>query len=75
MNDVKDFIEEKILPELEMIELFLKAYTIKNKILFKEEQENIVITPISNIPQTIYKKHYLFIQNTFLFYIILEKFL
>lgn len=76
INEISDFLEEKIFPELEIIKLFLLAHSIKNEVIFGNLDKETKITPtkVVNLSESIYRKHYLFIQNTFLLFQIVQNF-
>ncbi|MGL5752175.1 MAG: hypothetical protein ACRCXT_16700 [Paraclostridium sp.] len=76
INEISDFLEEKIFPELEIIKLFLLAHSIKNEVIFGklDKETKIIPTKVANLSESIYRKHYLFIQNTFLLFQIVQNF-
>ena len=68
---ISNFIKNKILPELELVEAFFQAEKIKDEILCGHSLKQIHFTyDIRQIIGTPYEKHYCFIRNAFLFYII-----
>jgi hypothetical protein len=71
---VVESIRNFILPELEVVRAFLLAESLKNIIIAEEDVTKFKPESISLLPNTIYHKHYLFVQNTFLFYTIITKF-
>jgi hypothetical protein len=71
---IDDVIEEKIIPELELIDAFMEAEAIKNVIIAKRELQNISVNrKITLLNGTLHEKHYRFIRNAFLFYQIGKK--
>ncbi|MBS4174294.1 hypothetical protein [Bacillus sp. FJAT-49736] len=74
IQTIDQTVKEKILPEMELIEAMMDAEVIKNYILAKQELENIPMNKdISLLKGTLYEKHYNFIKNTFLFFIVSKK--
>lgn len=68
---ISNFIEMKILPELSLVEAFLQAEHIKNKILANHPLLDLAFKyDISMIKETIYEKHYYFVKNAFMFYVL-----
>lgn len=76
INEISDFLEKKIFPELNIIKLFLLVHSIKEEVIFGTLNNETKISPtkISNLSESIYKKHYLFIQNTFLLFELVQSF-
>lgn len=76
INMITDFLEKIVFPEFKMIKLFLIAHTIKDNVIYGnlEKIEKIMPTKIANLSESIYKRHYCFIQNTFLLFILIQKF-
>ncbi|MFD1780151.1 hypothetical protein ACFSFW_15905 [Fredinandcohnia salidurans] len=71
---IDEVIESKVIPEMELVEAMLEAESLKNYIIAKREIENIPMNKnISLLKGTMYEKHYHFIKNTFLFYIISKR--
>lgn len=67
-------IEEKIIPEIELIESMVEAESIKNKLISDKTLEGIVVNKdISALNGTKYQKHFNFIRNSFMYYIISKK--
>lgn len=67
-------IQDKIIPEIEFIESMLEAESIKNKFISDKNLDNILVNKdISLLNGTIYKKHFNFIKNSFMYYIISKK--
>ena len=63
-------INTKIVSELEMILAFLKAESVKNLVISDQPIHEVQPADISIIKGTIYGKHYTFVKNAFLFYIL-----
>lgn len=76
INEISDFLEKNVFSELEMVKLFLLAHSIKDKVLNKDlsYETDIFPTKISSLSETIYRKHYLFIENIFLLFEISQSF-
>ena len=67
---ISNFIKEKIIPELAMVESFFQALKIKDKVIAGHELVNLEFrNEIQLLKDTIYKKHYYFIKNAFVFFI------
>lgn len=65
------YIEKVIIPEMDLIEAFFQALTIKNKIIADNSLENIEFkNDIDLIRNTKFEVHYQFVKNAFLFYVI-----
>lgn len=65
------YIEYIILPELDVIESFFQALSIKNRVITDSVLEEISFkSNISLIKDTQYQEHYQFVKNAFLFYVI-----
>lgn len=68
---VSQYIEETILPELELVEAFFQALKIKDEVLAGHSLQDLVFqNNIEVLRDTPYEKHYLFVRNTFLFYVL-----
>lgn len=68
---ISGFIETRILSELELVESFFQALKIKNDIIVNRPLYALEFhNDIQMLQETIYQKHYMFIKNTFMFYII-----
>lgn len=64
------YIQNYILPELELVEGFFQAQKINDELICNDELIDIVFkNDIESIKETMYFKHYLFVRNTFVFYI------
>ncbi|WP_066304005.1 hypothetical protein [Bacillus sp. FJAT-29814] len=67
-------IEKKILPEMELVEAMLEAESIKNMILVHQNPSDTPMNKdISLLQGTIYDRHYRFVKNSFLFFILCKK--
>lgn len=67
------FIEEVILPEINTVESFLQANRLKDEILSGNRlaETNIVFdNRIKVLANTPYHRHYMFVKNAFMFYVI-----
>lgn len=73
VQTISETIEEKIIPEIELVKAFLQCDKIKNQILANQEVAVTNENDISLIAGTMYNKHYKFIKNSFLFFIISSK--
>lgn len=68
---VSKYILDIILPELELIEAFFQAQKIKDNIIADNTIENLVFkNNIEVLKDTVYEKHYLFVKNAFMFYVL-----
>lgn len=68
---VSNYIVDIILPELELVEAFFQAQKIKDNILADNVLEDLVFkNNIEILKDTVYGKHYLFVKNTFMFYVL-----
>lgn len=67
---IHETITEKIMPELELISAFLLAESVKNNVISDIPIENAKPLDISAIKGTIYGRHYTFVKNAFLFYVL-----
>lgn len=71
ISRIISFIENIVIPELEIVESFFQALKIKNMIISDNSLENIEFNNnIDIIRNTQFQKHYNFIRNTFMFYVI-----
>jgi hypothetical protein len=71
---IDNTIQEKILPEMELVEAMLEAESIKNLIIANQEVTALPVKKdISLLKGTIYERHYQFIKNSFLFFILCKK--
>lgn len=68
---ISDYISTWIFPELSLIEAFFQAEEIKSKVLCEKPIDNLrhrfQITAIEGTP---YDRHYRFVKNAFMFYVI-----
>lgn len=68
---ISDFIRNKIIPELELIEAFFQAEKIKDELLCEQKLEDVKFTyDIKSLNNSMYQKHYQFIKNAVAFYVI-----
>lgn len=68
---ITNFISDNILPELELVTSFFQAESLKNCILCNKSFDNVHFHyAITSLQGTRYDKHYNFIKNAFLFYVI-----
>lgn len=74
IKTIDQVITKKVIPELELIEAFMQAEAIKNNILVNNDDIDLTTNhDFSLLKGTVYDKHYQFIKNTFMFYIISKK--
>ena len=74
IKTIDQVITKKVIPELELIEAFMQAEAIKNNILVNNNDIDLTTNhDFSLLKGTVYDKHYQFIKNTFMFYIISKK--
>lgn len=66
-------IETKITPELQLIQAFLQCEEIKNQVLSKRELSVTTQTDAGLLAAGLYQKHYRFMKNAFLFFVISSK--
>ena len=60
-----------IMPELEVVEALLQSITLKNEVVVGNELESLTFnTDLRMLKGTIYEKHYHFVRNVFMFYVI-----
>lgn len=65
------YIKCVIIPEMDVVEAFFQALTIKNKVIADNTLENIEFkNNIDLIRDTQFKDHYQFVRNSFFFYVI-----
>lgn len=65
------YIEKVIVPELDVVETFFQALSIKNMVVTDTELQDVSFkNNIDLIRDTQYQNHYQFVRNTFLFYVI-----
>ena len=68
---VSKYIVNIILPELELVEAFFQAQKIKDEIVANNPLQDLKFkNNIELLHDTIYEKHYLFVKNTFMFYVL-----
>lgn len=68
---ISEFIRNKIIPEIELIDAFFQAQYIKDKLICKMDPQNPDFSyNITTLVGTPYEKHYSFIRNSFFFYIL-----
>jgi hypothetical protein len=74
INQINKEIEAKIFPELELVQAMLDAESVKNYVVADLDANNIKLNrDVSLLKNSLYDKHYQFVKNTFLFYIISAK--
>ncbi|MFD2043755.1 hypothetical protein ACFSTA_06645 [Ornithinibacillus salinisoli] len=67
-------IKEKIIPEMELVGAMLEAESIKNMIIADKDPTNATINKdISLLKDTVYSRHYHFVRNSLLFFILCTK--
>lgn len=71
VSAVSNYIQTSIIPELELVEAFFQAEKIKDEVLC----DHTLTTPrfsyqLSSLIGTPYEKHYRFVKNTFMFYVL-----
>ena len=70
IKEISETISNLILPEFELVEAFCQAKELKNYVLVDKNIKNVVFkNSIIAYKGTRYERHYNFIKNTFLFYI------
>jgi hypothetical protein len=74
VNSVVESIKNTILPELQGIRSFLLAESVKNSIIARKKIQQVEPESIALMADTLYHKHYLFVQNTLLYYAMLVEF-
>lgn len=68
---ISEFIKEKILPELDLVDAFFQAQKIKDLLICRQSTDGLQFSyPITVLIGTPYEKHYQFVRNTFFFYIL-----
>ncbi|MEK4297445.1 hypothetical protein [Paenibacillus sp. FSL R5-0914] len=70
---INDTIETKIVPELQLIQAFLQCEEIKNQVLSKRELSVTAETDAGLLSAGLYQKHYRFVKNAFLFFVVSSK--
>lgn len=71
IKTIAEYIVRVILPELEVVEAFFQALKIKNEIVSGNKLEEISFsTDLTLLKDTVYNKHFLFVKNVFMFYIL-----
>ena len=71
VNVVVETIEEKILPELNVVQSFFEALEVKDHVLaHTKEHEFAAKTDIALLKNSPYERHYFFVKNAFVFYIL-----
>jgi hypothetical protein len=71
VNYVSRYIVDIILPELELVESFFQVQKIKDKVIANNSLQELVFqNNIEILHNTVYEKHYLFVKNTFMFYVL-----
>lgn len=74
LKTISEAIDNIIIPELDVVEAFFQATKLKNEIIAGNDLVNVQF-PINMmmIKDTDYQKHYMFVKNAFMFYIISSK--
>lgn len=68
---ISEYIERVILPELDVVETFFQALCLKNEVLAERTLADVKFkNNLEIIQDTQYQKHFLFVRNTFMFYVI-----
>ncbi|MFA9559200.1 hypothetical protein ACERII_17970 [Evansella sp. AB-rgal1] len=70
---ISETIEEKVIPEMELIQAFLQCDQIKNQVLANQEIAVKENGDISLLTGTLHHKHFQFIKNTFMFFLLSSK--
>lgn len=71
---VLESIKGTIFPELQGVRSFLMAESVKNSIIATGEIQHVEPESIALMANTLYHKHYLFVQNALLYYTMLSEF-
>ncbi len=71
---VRDTITERIIPEFNCILSFLYADAIKNSIINNDSPDEPEIASINEYRGTPYESHYIFVKNTFDYYLLINNF-
>ena len=71
---VRDAIRKQIIPELQAVRCFFFADAMKEAVLYDNDMSDIRLNSVMIYQNTPYHKHYLFVKNTFDFYLIICKF-
>ena len=68
---ISEFIKERIIPELELVEAFFQAEKIKNQVIADRQLEDVSFSyQINTLKGTPYEKHYQFVKNVLMFYVL-----
>lgn len=68
---INKYIENVIIPELELVEAFFQAKQINNEMLSGQRLPVLAFkNNVESLKETMYEKHYMFVKNTFIFYVI-----
>lgn len=71
MEFIGDYISKVILPELDVVEAFFQTLCLKNEVIAGRTLTNIKFrNNLEIIQNTQYQKHFLFVRNAFMFYVI-----
>jgi len=70
---ISETIEQTIIPEIQLVQAFLQCDEIKNNIIANKEIELKKKNDISLLSGSIHNKHYDFVKNTFIFFLISSK--
>lgn len=68
---ISEFISRRILPELELVEAFFQAEKVKDQVISGQDLGLISFSyQITVIKDTIYDRHYQFVKNALMFYVL-----
>ena len=68
---ITNYIKEVIIPELKVVESFFQVLKIKNEVISGNSLQEIKFSnDIELLRDTQYEKHFLFVKNAFIFYVI-----
>lgn len=68
---ITNYIKEVIIPELKVVESFFQVLKIKNEVISGNSLQEIKFSnDIELLRDTQYEKHFLFVKNAFMFYVI-----
>lgn len=68
---ITEYIKKVIIPELDVVEAFLQSLSLKNEVIAEQSLSNIKFTNnIRLLKGTQYERHFMFVKNAFMFYVI-----
>lgn len=71
VNLISDYIKKVIVPELDVVEAFFQTLCLTNEIIAEKPLANTKFkNNLALIQNTQYEKHFLFVKNAFMFYVI-----